>query len=37
MVEGEPSVKIRIENYHYEEVITEEKSKEVKKVPKSEL
>jgi hypothetical protein len=37
MVEGEPVVRIGIENYHFEEVITEEKSKEVKTVPKSEL
>jgi len=37
MIEGEPKVTIHIENYHYEEIITEEKTKESKTVPKSEL
>jgi len=37
MVEGEPKVTIHIENYHYEEIITEEKTKESKVVEKSDL
>lgn len=37
MVEGEPVVRLEIENYHFETVTTEEKTNEVKVKQKSEL